>query len=404
MENAPAFTRRFTWNIENNALSQALAARRASGLPVLDLTESNPTRAGFAWAPDALAQALTAPANTAYEPEPRGLAATRQHVADYYRERGAAVSPEQIHLTASTSEGYGWVLKLLTNPGDAVLVPTPSYPLLQFLAALECVGTVPYPLAHDNGRWLVDAAALEAAVTPATRAIFCVSPNNPTGSVLDGTDRAVLRDVARRHRLALVVDEVFLDFPNTGDATNGAAPVASTWAQEDSVPLFVLSGLSKVALLPQVKLGWLVTAGPAHWRAEALARLDFIADTYLSVGAPVQNAAAALFAQSGEARAALLRRVAANERTLRAWCAASAHGVRLLPREAGWYALVTLPRGVDEEAVALDLVRRDGVAVHPGYFYDMPERMGPHWVISLIAREADLAASVPSLEQALRRH
>jgi aspartate/methionine/tyrosine aminotransferase len=391
------FSNRFIWNLENNALSRALDERRAVGLPVLDLAESNPARAGFSWDADALATALSCPGNTTYNPDPRGLPQARRAVADYYRERGSEIAPERIHLAASTSEAYGWVLKLLTNPGDAVLIPAPSYPLFQFLVAMECVAANSYPLVFADGRWRVDAAALEAAVTPQTRAIFCVSPNNPTGTVADAADREVLRSVARRHGLALVVDEVFLDF----GADGGAVP---TWAGETEVPLFVLSGLSKVSLLPQLKLGWLVTSGPEKWQAEALARLDFIADTYLSVNTPVQNAAGVLIAGALPLRGALNGRVAANERTLREWCAASAHGLRVLPREAGWTALVELPRGINEEALVLDLVRRDGVSMHPGYFYDFPEALSPHWVISLITPEAVLGAALPRLDEALRRH
>ncbi|MDR2862974.1 MAG: pyridoxal phosphate-dependent aminotransferase [Puniceicoccales bacterium] len=391
------FSSRFTWNLDTNALTQAVAGRRTAGLPVLDLTESNPARAGFAWPPEVLAAALSSADNTAYAPDPRGLPATRQAVSGYYRERGAAVSPEQIHLSASTSESYGWVLKLLTNPGDAVLTPAPSYPLLQFLAAMECVRAVPYPLRYDNGHWRVDAAALEAALTPRTRAIFCVSPNNPTGSVLDERDRAVLRDTARRHGLVLVVDEVFLDFPAQGE-------VARTWADEAETPLFVLSGLSKVALLPQLKLGWLVTTGPEAWRTEAIARLDFIADTYLPVNTPAQHAAGEVLARAGTLREALRRRTNANEQTLREWCSRSAHGVSLLARDAGWSAVLELPRGILEEAAVLDLARHAGVLVHPGYFYDMPDDGPPHWVISLIVPEPVLAAALPLLEAALRRH
>ena len=393
------FSQRFAWTLENNALAQVLSERRAAGAPVVDLTESNPARAGFAWAPGVLGAAVASVENCHYEPDPRGLPVARRAVADYYHGHGVAVAPEQIHLAASTSEGYGWLLKLLTDPGDNVLVPAPSYPLLQFLTALECVSVATYPLFHDaaSGGWQVDVRALEAAVTPRTRAIFCVTPNNPTGSVFSGAEREALRCVARRHGLALVADEVFLDFGA------GGRPVAS-WADEAEAPLFVLSGLSKVALLPQLKLGWVVTAGPPEWRSGALARLDFVADTYLSVNAPVQNAAAGLLARAPALRAALLRRIEANEAALRAWCAASPHGVRALARQAGWYALVALPRGVDEERLALDLARRDGVGVHPGYFYDIPAGMGPHWVVSLIVREAELAVALQALDAALRRH
>ena len=391
------FSERFTWNLESNALTRALAERRAAGLPVLDLAGSNPANAGFSWDPAALAVALSHPGNSAYNPDPRGLPDARRSVSGYYHERGADVPPERIHLSASTSEAYGWVLKLLTNPGDAVLTPAPSYPLLQFLAAMECISANPYPLVFTGGRWRVDTAALEAAVTPNTRAIFCVSPNNPTGTVSDAADRAALRAVAQRHGLALVVDEVFLDFGADGNAV-------PTWANEAEVPLFVLSGISKISLLPQMKLGWLLTAGPEAWQRAALAQLDFIADTYLSVNTPVQNAAEVLISDATPLRDALNRRVSANEQTLRQWCTGSAHSLRLLPREAGWSAVVELPRGINEEALVLDLARRDGVSMHPGYFYDFPPAMAPHWVISLITPEAVLNAALPFLDTALRRN
>ncbi len=391
------FSSRLQWQLEDNRLTRAVAARRAAGMPVLDLTEANPTRAGFAWEDAVLARALGSAGNGIYDPDPRGKLSAREAVAAYYRERGVTVSPEEIFLTASTSEGYGWLLKLLTDPGDTVLVPAPSYPLLQFLAQLENVNIRPYPLRFVEGRWRVDAAELAAAIDARTKAIFCVAPNNPTGSVLDERDRTVLRDAAQKHGLALLVDEVFLDYGREGN------PVVS-WAEEKTAPLFVLSGLSKVAVLPQLKLGWIVVAGPEDWRKEAMARLEFVADTYLSVGTPVQLGAEEILAAAEKVRTAIGQRLAANEAAVRDWCAASAHGLELLPREAGWYAVVRLPRGVDEEALAVDLAGRDGVLVHPGYFFDFAPEQGPHLVLSLLAREEEMRTALPPIEEALRRH
>jgi aspartate/methionine/tyrosine aminotransferase len=391
------FSRRLVWDTGANAITRAAAARRSAGLPLADLASANPARDGFAWPAELLSAALASPENRGYHPEPRGLPAARESVATYYAEHAAAVSPEQIHLAASTSEGYGWALKLLADPGDHVLAPAPSYPLLQFLAGLECVSTAPYPLVLRDGRWRVDAAALEAALTPRTKAVFCVSPNNPTGSVLDAQDRAVLREAALRRGLALIVDEVFLDFGA------GGVPLDS-WAGETEAPLLALNGLSKLALLPQIKLAWLVTAGPPAWRRDALERLDLIADTYLSASAPAQNAARFFFEQAPAVRAPLSRRVETNERVLREWCAASPHAPRLLPREAGWTAMLALPRGVDEETATLDLVKRGGVLAHPGYFYDTPRDFPPCWVVSLIAPEPEFASALDAMHDTLCRH
>ncbi|MDR1818404.1 MAG: pyridoxal phosphate-dependent aminotransferase [Puniceicoccales bacterium] len=392
---------------EENALARAAAELRASGRRVLDLTETNPTRAGFVAPAQFLAEAFAATGNNRYEPSPRGSAAARESVAAYLAGHGARVAPESIHLCASTSEAYGWLLKLLTNPGDAVLVPAPSYPLLEVLASLECVHTPAYALVFRDGRWRVDADALAAAVTPATRAILCVAPNNPTGSRLDATDRAILREIAIHHRIPLIVDEVFLDFPATtggnADATVAGSASVCSWAGETGVPLFALGGMSKTALLPQVKLAWISTAGPEQWRAAMLPRLDYIADAYLSVNAMAQNAAERLFAAAPAARAPLLERVARNEAVLRAWCAGSPHHLRFLPREAGWMAMLALPRGIDEERSVLDLARRSGVLVHPGFFYDTPAEQ-PFWVVSLISDEQTLADALPFFDETIARH
>ncbi|MDR2513395.1 MAG: pyridoxal phosphate-dependent aminotransferase [Puniceicoccales bacterium] len=396
------FTRRFTWELEENAYTQAMAARRKSGLPVFDLTIANPSQAGFVWSCEELSQSLVNSENSFYAPEPRGLLEARKHIAQYYHGHSADVLPEQIHLTASTSEAYSWVLKLLTDPGDEVLVPVPSYPLLEFLAALECVETRSYSLRLKDACWRVDAQALEAAVSPRTRAILCVSPNNPTGSILSAEDRDILRRVALRHGLVLIVDEVFLDYEKNSDDFS-ATPLSSL-AGEDKVPLLALGGLSKLALLPQMKLAWIVTAGLESWREAALKRLDFIADTYLSVNTVSQNALGIWFGQSPILRHIVQQRLYANEKLLRAWCCGNPHGVRLLEREAGWSAVLELPRGITEEKFVLYLAKHAGVFIHPGYFYDMPVAMPPVCVISLISREQELSQALPLIDEALKHH
>ncbi|MDR0535971.1 MAG: pyridoxal phosphate-dependent aminotransferase [Puniceicoccales bacterium] len=395
------FSKRFQqWRLEDNVFARKVAEKRGLGETLLDLTDSNPSRVGLEWQASALADALSSPKNGFYEPVPQGLRACREAVSQYYHGHGADVPPGRIHLCASTSEGYAWTLKLLADPGDNVLVPAPSYPLLQFLAGMENAVVLPYPLRFANGRWCVDAGALEAAVTPRTRAIFCVTPNNPTGSVLDADDRAALRAISRRHGLPLVVDEVFLDFPAIDGSPSKPLP---SWAGEDAVPLLALNGMSKLALLPQMKLGWLAVAGPPAWRDEACKRLELIADTYLSVNTPVQHAAPSFFAGGAARAAALQRRIHQNETRLREWCAAAPHRPRLLRREAGWTAMLALPPGLNESMATLDLLQRGGVLVHPGYFYDTPECGPAFWVISLVIPPETLAAALPRMEETLLR-
>lgn len=397
---ARMFTDRFTWSLDENPLTAALRARREAGAAVLDLTAANPTRVGLAWAPDVLGAALAHPAGVAYDPDPCGMRSAREAVCGHYRDAHAtAVAPEDLVLTASTSEGYGWLIKLLTNPGDTVLAPAPSYPLLEFLGAMECVRVATYPLVARAGGWRVDEAALDAAVTPRTRAILVVNPNNPTGSVPDAADRAALRRVALRHGVPLVADEVFLDYP-AGDAPAGAPP--RTFADEVEAPVFVMSGFSKIAALPQVKLGWIAVAGASRFRREAMRRLEFVADTYLSVNTPVQLAAPAIFAGAEPLRARIRARCDANARRLADWCATSGHGVAPAPREAGWYACLRLPRGVGEEAATLDLIRREGVSVHPGHFFGFPPEEA-WWVLSLLTPEPVFTAALPALDRTLRR-
>jgi alanine-synthesizing transaminase len=390
------FTSRFTWSLDDNPLSVALRARRESGETVIDLTAANPGKVGLAWDADKLAALYAHPGAVRYDPDPRGMRSAREAVATYYTGHGATVSPDSIHLSASTSEGYGWLLKLLTDPGDEILAPAPSYPLLEFLGAMECATVKTYPLVLRDGVWRVDEAALDAAVTPRSRAILVVNPNNPTGSRIDDADRIALRRVALRHGLALVVDEVFLDFP----AADGVRP--GTFADEADAPTFVLSGFSKIAALPQAKLGWIVTTGPAEFAEKAIHRLDYIADTYLSVNTAVQLAAPDLFAEAAPLREKIRARCDANDAALRAWCSDSGHGVVCEPREAGWYAVLRLPRGVGEELATLDLLRREGVYVHPGHFfgYDSDEA---RWVISLLSPADELRLALPAFDAVLRR-
>ena len=378
---SPRFASRIDFDLTPNALALALAARRAAGARVLDLTASNPTQAGFTYPEAEILAALAAPAALRYEPEPRGLPAARTAITAYYAARGERVDADDVLVTASTSEGYALLIKLLAEPGDEILVPAPSYPLFDMLAALESVALVRYPLEFASGRgWRIGCEALERALSPRTRAVVVVHPNNPPGSYVQAQERAWLEALCARRGLPLIADEVFLDYGR------GAA-CESSFATTQGALTFALSGLSKVAGLPQLKLGWIALAGPESARREARDRLEFIADAYLSVGAPVQHAATALLELRGRIQQQILARVAMNESRLRERCA-RAPGCRVLERDGGWYAVLELAREVDEEALCVALLEKHGVLVHPGFFFDFA-RPGV-LIVSLLARPEEL--------------
>jgi len=371
----PRFSRRTGWDRAPNRLAAAAAARRAAGREVLDLSGSNPTRAGLP-APRDLLQGLADPAGLVYEPEPLGRRAAREAVAADYACRGIATDADRVVLTASTSEAYAWLLKLLCDPGDGILVPRPSYPLFDYLAGLEEVEVGSYPLLFD-GLWHVDAEAVRAALTPRTRAVFVVSPNNPTGSWLSRSGAAALGTLCAERGLAIVSDEVFADFPLQ------PRPDRQPSLAEDGPALsFALGGLSKACGLPQLKLAWIAVAGPAPLRREALERLELIADTYLSVATPVQHALPALLARredlAGPIRARLSESLSALDETL----AAPGCPVGRLEVEGGWSAVLRVPATGGDEEQAAALLERRGVLLHPGSFYGFA-RPG-HRVVSLL--------------------
>ncbi|HYE75632.1 MAG TPA: pyridoxal phosphate-dependent aminotransferase, partial [Blastocatellia bacterium] len=283
------FSSRFKWNLEINRIAQLIDERKRLKIPLLDLTESNPTRAGFSYPTAEIQNALRDQRGMKYEPDPKGLLIAREAVSSYYAERNESVNPDHIHLTASTSEAYSWLFKLLADHGDSVLVPQPSYPLFDFLAALEGITLLPYELSyvHPTG-WRIDFDSLRHAVTAKTRAVIVVNPNNPTGSYLKPDELETLLAFCATTGLALIVDEVFSDY-NLSDRTN----FATATSQVKDVLTFTLNGFSKLLALPQMKLGWIVTSGPEAVRTEADNRLDLIADTFLSVNTPVQYAAPA---------------------------------------------------------------------------------------------------------------
>ncbi|BDG04907.1 pyridoxal phosphate-dependent aminotransferase [Anaeromyxobacter oryzae] len=381
-------SRRTGWNLAGNRLAARLDAARSAGRPLLDLAESNPTRAGLAWPADALGAALSDPRIAAYDPEPRGLPAAREAVAAYLAARGHAVDPGRIVLTASTSEGYALLLKLLCDPGDEVLVPAPSYPLLDLLADLESVRLVRYPLRYD-GAWHLDVPALEAAVTASTRAVVVVSPSNPTGAVLGAAEREAIDRLCAARDLALVGDEVFAD--------TALVPPAGVLGASRALA-FHLSGLSKVCGLPQVKAAWIAAGGPEAPVAAALERLEVIADAYLSISGPAQLALPRLLADRERFLGPLRARLAANRAALAA--AASGAPFDALPSAGGWSAVLRIGETIDEEGLCLALLD-DGVAVQPGFFYDF-ERAG-HLVVSLLAPPDAFAAGLARVRDRVAR-
>jgi alanine-synthesizing transaminase len=357
-----------------NALARRLETLRAANLKIIDLTESNPTRAGFAYSPAILAD-LAAPEALRYAPSPLGVKSAREAVAADYVRRGALVNPDDVVLTSSTSEAYSWLFKLLCNPGEGVLVPRPSYPLFEHLTRLDSVTTQTYDLDY-HGRWEIDFPSLEGAVDRGTRAILVVSPNNPTGSYVSRTEAGRLLEVCETHGVALIVDEVFVDY--SLDAPHDRA---TDIAVQDRVLAFSLGGLSKSAGLPQLKLGWIVVGGPAESRRAALGALELIADSYLSVSTPVQVAAPALIAGAHEIRGQIHDRVRTNLAQLRQ-VAAQYPACRVLPVEGGWYAVVRVPAVRGEDTLILDLLDRERILVHPGYFFDFPREA--YVVVSLL--------------------
>jgi len=370
------FSKRTSWDVGESGFAAAVREARASGRRLWDLTVSNPTRCGFGYDADALLRPLLNDQALTYDPNPRGLVSAREAVAEYYAGHRAQVGVDDLLLTTSTSDSYSYLFRLLCDPGDEVLVAQPSYPLFDFLADLDDVRLKPYPLFYDHG-WWIDEAELERAITPKTRAVLVVHPNNPTGHWTGAAERARLEAICEQHGLALIVDEVFLDYPLK------RSPAPRSFACGDHLVLtFVLSGMSKIAGLPQMKAAWIATLGPKPDQAEALARLEVIADTFLSMNAPVQLALRDWLRGAGKIQREILDRAHGNLAALQRIAAEERGRLQVLEAEAGWSAVISLPASVGDHECAERLLRERGVVVHPGSFYGMgePNRV----VVSLI--------------------
>jgi alanine-synthesizing transaminase len=391
MSDVPRFSGRTTWDFSETGLVRTIKARRAAGLPLIDLTASNPTHCGFAYDEGAILKPLARPEAMVYDPDPRGMLSARAAVCRYYSEHGAVTKAENIFLTPSTSEAYSYLFRMLCDPGDEVLIAQPSYPLFDFLAQIESVRLVPYPLFYDHG-WHLDSDALRSRITPRSRAIAVVHPNNPTGHFTKAAERRELEAICSEHGLALIVDEVFLDYGLTGNADLSFA------CGNHPVLTFVLSGLSKIAALPQMKAAWIVSFGPQGILEQALARIEVIADTFLSMNAPVQIAFPAWLEGCTAIQEQIRGRLQHNLATLDRELAETL--ISRLEVDAGWYVTLRVPAIEPDEELAVRLVKDFGLEVHPGHFFGLPDS---GWlVLSLLTTEREFSSGVNAILSVFR--
>ena len=388
------FASRTNWRLETNRLTRALEEHRQSGKELLDLTASNPTTCGFAYPEREILAALTDPRGLVYRPESKGLREAREAVAGYYAGRAgfsgssSRIDPERILLASGTSEAYSHIFRLLCEPGDEILVPAPSYPLFEFLADLADIHLVSYPLLYDHG-WQIDFTSLRGGLTPRSRAVLVVHPNNPTGSFVKPRETAELAEICAAREMAIVADEVFLDY-------SGGPKPAQTFALHDAVLTFTLSGLSKISLLPQMKLAWTVVSGPESVAQTAVDRLEIIADTYLSPSTPVQLALPKFLSLRDSLQSQLQKRISANLSVLDSVLRESKSLARL-DREGGWYAILRVPVTGTDDDLAVALLERFSVLVHPGHFFNF-SREG-FLVVSLITPEKQFQEGLRRLEE-----
>jgi alanine-synthesizing transaminase len=385
------FSSRTDWNLVPNKLSQLLAEKRKKGEEIIDLTESNPTKCGFPYN-ISLLQPLSMETSLKYEPDPKGLLSARKKIAEYYSGNGIDVDPGNIFLTASTSEAYSHLFRLLCNPGDSVLVPKPSYPLFDYLCTLNDVTALHYSLRYD-GEWSVDVDGLTESLDVSTRAILLVHPNNPTGSYLKPKERDRILDIARTNGLAVIVDEVFSEFSLTDSVKH---PIS--FLGKNPVPTFTLNGISKLLGLPQLKLGWITVTGPDESVRVAVTRLEVILDTFLSVGTPVQHALPILL-DSGQIITDRIRgRVRSNYRSLCAMVAAHGSGISIFNAEGGWNAILRLPHIISDDEWAVRLLKYRNVLVHPGHFFEMDQEACI--LISLLPEESIFLVGIARIAEA----
>ncbi|OGX25781.1 MAG: hypothetical protein A3D10_03750 [Omnitrophica WOR_2 bacterium RIFCSPHIGHO2_02_FULL_48_11] len=374
------FAKRTDWEMTQNELISQLDEARKSGKDIIDLTESNPTRCQFSYPKEKILKKLSAAQNILYDPSPRGNLSARQAIAQYYKNKHWNVSPGQIFLSASTSEAYTFLFRLLTNPGERVLFPRPSYPLFEFLVGLNDIKMDTYPLVYHHrnglGQWSLDLDALRQEIQSTTKAIVLVNPNNPTGSFIKKHELEELNKICAEYNIALISDEVFMDYSFQKNNSKAVSLV-----ENHKVLTFTMGGLSKTLALPQMKLSWIIVNGPEQIVSQASERLEIILDTYLSVNTPVQNALDEWLALQPEINKNILDRVMANRQFLVEQIR-DFPACEFLEAEGGWYAIIQLPPERTEETWILDFLNEDHVFVHPGYFFDFLEE--PYIVVSLL--------------------
>jgi len=388
MDNLP-FARRTNWQQETNALNKVLEDFEKRQIPVIDLTVSNPTSCGFQY-PEGMLATLNSQENFKYQPDSCGMKQARDAVVKYYARHNLGLSANEIVLTASTSEAYSFLMRLLVNPGEKVLIPRPSYPLFQFLLEINDVDFDYYPLVY-NGQWRIDSQALERCVDAKTKAIILVNPNNPTGSYISSAVLNALNDICLKHQMAIISDEVFYDYPL-------AQRDFVSCAGNQTALTFVLGGLSKTLALPQMKCAWILASGPQRLLQGALSRLEIIADTYLSVNSPVQNALEKWLESAPQLQEQIISRVKEN----RQWLSAHLNDhTQLLDIQGGWYATLRIPAIKTEEEWVLEFMREDHVSVYPGYFFDYEG--GAFIVLSLIAPTVSFREGLERIIQRLAK-
>jgi alanine-synthesizing transaminase len=388
------FSKRTDWKLAPNQFTMAQREIHSAGATLLDLSASNPTRVGISYDSEIILSALGRPESLDYDPQPKGLLEARRTIAEYYRQQHDAydVDPDNIFLTTSTSEGYSYLFRLLCDSNDEILVPKPSYPLFDFLADLEDVNLVSYPLVYDHG-WQIDFASFYKVVSHRTRAVVVVHPNNPTGSYVLTEELQSLNNFCREYNLALIVDEVFLDYPHDGAAR-------TSFVSNREVLTFTLSGLSKVSGLPQMKVAWVVATGPSEQVSSAGARLEVVADTFLSMNAPMQWAFRDLLGQRTRVQPVLLDRLRANLEELDRQLSRQKL-VQRLEVEAGWYVVLRVPVIGSDEELAIHIMKKCSVLVHPGHFYDFPN--DGYLVVSLITPTQDFREGIRRILELLSK-
>ena len=387
------FSKRTDWKLEENAFTHALRRHTRSGKAVLDLTASNPTTCHFQYDEAAILSALNTKEALQYEPVPWGLASARASVVEYYRQQDptARLDPDRLILTTGTSEAYSFLFRLLCEPGDEIVIAQPSYPLFEFLATIQDVKLCPFRLVYDYG-WQIDFHALQKAIGARTRAILLVHPNNPTGNFIGADEAEQLQTICRERNLALVVDEVFLDYQIR--AGNSPRKWHGSFVSSDHALIFVLSGLSKIAALPQMKVGWIAASGPDALVRDAMARLEIISDTYLSLSAPIQHALPALLGQREKMQRQLHGRIGSNLTQLDEGLARQKL-VSRLELEGGWYAVLRVPAVQSDEDLSIRLLEDHSVLVQPGHFYEFADE--GYLIVSLLTPADQFAEGIRRL-------